>query len=518
MVQPALASEPPQQPQGFSPLHRFEFSRVFEDDVILCCKSVTSNAIGFDQIHPKFIRLLLPKISRYITHIFNTIITTSLFPNCWKHAKVIPVPKSSSEYRPISILPFLSKVLERLLHNQINTYLNDHQLLFNKQSGFRTGHSCVSSLISVSEDIRSNIDNGGITFLVLLDHSKAFDSVNHDILCKKIYNNFYFSSTASSLIRTYLSDRYQSVSVGEAVSTPMLVSKGVPQGSILGPLLFTLYINDLPNCLLHSDIHIYADDVQVYMNCKKDCAKLNEDLDRIYHWASSNGLYLNPTKSKGLIITQRNQNIVVDIPITLGNQNISIVESAKNLGIIFNKSLQWNTHINSVSGIIFSMLRTLYPLQHITPLNIRVLLAKTYLMPRLLYGCEIFAYCDSTSKSRLNVAYNAILRYVYGIKRYDGISQHSKSLYGVELMDLLKIKALILLHKVIYTREPSYLFNRIQFARSNRGKQIIQLKHRTLISKWQFFTNTIRLWNSLPNPLQITANALQFKKMLFSHF
>ena len=114
----------------------------------------------------------------------------------------------------------------------------------------------------------------------------------------------------------------------------MPVSKGVPQGSILGPLLFTLYINDLPNCLLHSDIHIYADDVQVYMHCKKDliddcCAKLNEDLDRIHYCASSNGLYLNPTKSKGLIIAQRNQNIFVDIPITLGNQNISIVESAE---------------------------------------------------------------------------------------------------------------------------------------------------------------------------------------------
>ena len=133
----------------------------------------------------------------------------------------------------------------------------------------------------------------------------------------------------------------------------------------------------------------------------------------------------------------------------------------------------------------------------------------------MLYGCEIFAYCDSTSKSRLNVAYNAILRYVYGIKRYDGIPQHFKSLYGVELMDLLKIKTLILLHKVIYTREPSYLFNRIQFAKSNRGKQIIQLKHRTLIS--EFFTNTIRLWNSLPNPLQITGNALQFKKKCYFH-
>ena len=229
------------------------------------------------------------------------------------------------------------------------------------------------------------------------------------------------------------------------------------------------------------------------------------------------------------------------------------MESAKNLSIIFNKSLQWNTHINSVSGITFSVLRTLYllqhitpplnirgllaktylmpkllyqlnthinsvsgitfsihrklyPLQHITPLNIRVLLAQTYLMPKLLYGCEIFAYCDSTSKSRSTVAYNALLRYVYNIRRYDGISQHSKSLYNVELMDLLKIKALILLHKVIYTQESSYLFNHIQ------------LKHRTLISEWQFFTNTIRLWNSLPNPLQITGSALQFKKMLFSNF
>ena len=111
---------------------------------------MTSHAIGFDQIHPKFIRLLLPKISRYIIYLFNT---TSLFPNCWEHANIIPMPKSSNEYNPISIFPFLSKVLERLLHNQISTYLNYHQLHFSYQSGFRTGHNCVSSLISVAEDI-----------------------------------------------------------------------------------------------------------------------------------------------------------------------------------------------------------------------------------------------------------------------------------------------------------------------------------------------------------------------------
>ena len=147
-----------------------------------------------------------------------------------------------------------------------------------------------------------------------------------------------------------------------------------------------------------------------------------------------------------------------------------------------------------------------------------MLLGKTYLMPKLLYGCKIFAYCDSASKTRLTVACNAILRYVYGLRRWDGTYQYSKSLYGIELMDLLKIKALNFIHKIIYTQEPSYLFNRIQFAKSNRGKQIIQSRYRTLRSEWQFFTNTIRLWNSLPSPLQNTDNALQFKKTPFSNF
>lgn len=509
--------------QSTTPPHQFEFSCVTPADVLSCCLSVKSNAVGYDLLHPKFIKLLLPKLLCQITHIFNTILTTSHFPSCWKYAKIIPIPKSRSEYRPIAILPYLSKVFERILQQQMTSYLNDHCLLTENQSGFRPKHSCVTALLNVSDDIRFNIDNGDTTFLVLLDHSKAFDCVNHRILCSKLAVNFNFTATATSLLASYLSNRTQSVTVENTTSNPLFVPTGVPQGSILGPLLFSLYINDLPSQLSHCNIHIYADDVQIYISSKNDliyeCSvKLNEDLNKVSAWAASNGLYLNPKKSKCLVISKRNQHIPPDICITLGNQTIEFVESTKNLGIIFNKSLKWNTHVNAATGSTFAMLRTLYPTQHLTPIKIRELLAKTFIMPKLLYGCEIFASCDAGSKTRLNVAFNAILRYVYGIKRYDGTSLYSKSLYGVSFDDLLKIKSLIFLHKIIYTKEPNYLYNRLRFARSSRGRKLILTRHRSLISDWQFFINSVRLWNSLPPSTQLIGNAIQFKNKLFSSF
>lgn len=501
----------------------FEFSCVFPPDVLSCCLSVKSNAVGYDDMHPKFLKLLLPKLLLLITHIFNTIITTSSFPSCWKHAKIIPIPKTRTDFRPISILPYLSKVLERILHKQMSKFLADHRLLSEYQSGFRAKHSCVTALINVSEDIRLNLDVGNISFLVLLDHSKAFDCVNHNILCTKLARNFGFSSSATSLIASYLLDRSQSVTAGDLTSTPLAIRNGVPQGSILGPLLFCLYINDLPTQLLNCNIHIYADDVQVYLSCKKnlinECiSKLNDDLRRIHEWASLNKLHINPKKSKCLIVSKRRQKIPTDISIKLGNQKIEIVESTRNLGIIFDKELRWNTHINAATGNTFAMLRILYQTQHLTPVHIRTLLAKTFIMPKLLYGCEIFSSCDSVGTRKLTAAFNAVIRYVYGLKRYDGTSQYSKSLYGVNFGDLLKIKTLIFLHKIIYTKEPEYLYRRLRFASSQRGKALIYTLRRSLISDWHFIVSAEHHWNSLPFSTQLIGNALQFKNKLFSSF
>lgn len=501
----------------------FIFQCVSQREVFASCMAIKSNAVGLDKIHPRFLKSVLPVLLPFITYIFNTIITQSVFPMNWKHAKIVPIPKTNCEYRPIAILPYLSKVFEKLLHHQIYTYLRDNSLLNNMQSGFRPQHSCTTALIDVTEDIRKSIDNGHITFLVLLDHSKAFDMVDHNIMCIKLQNMFNFSRASTRLLSSYLSDRRQSVFLQNRFSRPLQVSKGVPQGSILGPLLFTMYINDLVEHLRFSKAHLYADDVQIYISTDRSnidhcIRKLNEDLKRIHSWATGNGLCINPNKSKCMVITPRTMKLDIVPQISLSNEQLEIVTSTKNLGIIFNNTLTWSDHINSASGKIYCMLRTLWKTQYFTPLKIRQLLAKSYLIPKLLYGCEIFSNCDANSFRKLNVAYNAVVRYVFGLTRYDRISSFGKTLFGISFSDLLKIRCLTFLHKIVYTQEPTYLFERLSFTRSCRSKGIIQFRSRTLVSEWQFFIPTIRLWNSLPTTITFLSNALQFKKELFKHF
>lgn len=501
----------------------FEFSCVSQFDVLTSFSLVKSNAIGFDNLHPKFVKILLPSLLPFITHFFNTIIMSSCFPRKWKHAKIIPLPKSKTEYRPIAILCFLSKVLEKILQVQISSYVHEKQLISEKQSGFRPKHSCVTALIDVSENIRREIDVGKVNFLVLLDHSKAFDTVNHDTLCMKIKHFFNFASTSTQLISSYLTDRTQSVCINNTTSNPLSLTRGVPQGSILGPLLFSIYANDLPQQLSYSRIHMYADDVQLYLSSPansidENVDKLNHDLNKIYFWATANGLCLNPQKSKCLLIHKKTMNPLVENEILINNQKIQIVKTAKNLGLVFNNNLTWSSHVDNLVIQSYVKLRMLWATQCFTPLRIRMLLAKAYLIPGLIYGCEIFSNCDSTSKNKLDILYNNIIRYVYGLRKYDHVSSFTKSLYGVTFENFLKIRVLIFLHKIIYTRKPQYLYNNIQFARSNRGKKIIIPKHRCLVSEWQFYINAVRLWNTIPHKQQLNSNAMHFKTFLFKFY
>lgn len=501
----------------------FEFSCVSQFDVLSSLISVKSNATGSDNINPKFFKILVPFLLPFVTHIFNYIIMTSIYPSKWKQAKVVPIPKSSQEYRPIAILCFLSKVFEKILNIQIREFLSQQGLLSNMQSGFRPNHSCVSALIEVTENLRRKLEENKINFLVLLDHSKAFDTVHHQILCKKLRYLFNFSTSSTQLIASYLTNRTQFVSVCSMSSPPLSLSRGVPQGSILGPLLFSMYINDLPQQLDYCKIHMYADDVQVYLSSPSNSTNesvnlLNADLNKIHLWAMANGLFLNPSKSKCLLIHKKSIKPVIENDVLINGQKIPFVISAKNLGIVFNNNLTWCSHIKSLVSQTYAKLRTLWATQNFTPPNIRLLLAKTYVIPGLLYGAELFASCDSASRHRLNVIFNNTVRYVFGLRRYSSTSPFSSRLYGVSFDSLIKIRVILFTHKVIYSGKPKYIFNNLQFARSNRGRKLILPIHYTLVSEWQYYVNAARLWNLLPPKLQLLSHETQFKKQLFSFF
>jgi len=500
----------------------FSFKNVFSDEVYMSIMSSTSNSTGLDNINPVFLKKVLHIVLPYITHIFNCILTTSVFPKSWKRVKITPIPKSDKEFRPIAILSILSKALEKIMSQQMSNFLIENNLLCAKQSGFRPKRSCITALVKVCEDLRKSVDINEVAFLLLLDFSKAFDNVSHKQLLKKLRYFFNFSSSAIKLIGSYLKDRLQTVCSGNEFSEFVKLHKGVPQGSVLGPLLFSLYVNDLPNIVQGCSLHMYADDVQLYTSCNTNSMRqcvfnINNDLWAVNNWAIENGLCLNPAKSKYIVISRKPVD-TCDIRLYINDVEIELVQKAKNLGITFNSKLSFDDHINVTVAKTYGMLRSLCATQQYTPQKVRLLLAKTYLLPKLMYGCEIFANLDHVSLRKMRVLCNNITRYVFNRKRYESVSRLSHQIYGPSLKCFLNSRSLILMHKIINTKEPAYLFDQLSFLRSERHNNIINIRYNYLISERHFFVHTIRLWNQLPHYLKNIHNANSFKNKLNLHF
>lgn len=501
----------------------FNFSRVSPEDVVESFLSIKSKAVGLDDLHPTFLNAILPVILPFVTHLINTILTKSLFPSQWKVSKVIPIPKNNDEFRPISILPFISKVAERLMHRQITTYLRNSDFLSPKQYGFRANHSSTSAIIDVVEQTRKALDENKVTFLVLLDYSKAFDTIDHSIMCSKLLRRFNFGTEAVQLLYSYLTGRRQAVAAGGCVSELLSLERGVPQGSILGPLLFSAYINDLPLILSHCETRMFADDVQLIKHCHlgliEDCVEsINTELKTIFEWSSNNGLLLNPNKTKCLVISKTLLDLSYFPVLELNGTPVEYVDKAKNLGVYFNRTLTWNDHINAVVGKSYGVLRNLSVSKKFIPLNTRKMLVKSLVVPILTYGCEVYCNSDAASTRKLNVVFNNAIRYIYGLGRYCHISNYSKNLFGVTFENYLKIKTLTSLFNIIQTQKPPYLFHQIRFSNSHRNEQLLIPRFSCLTSERQFFINGIRLWNALPREIRRTELLVVFKRSLFALF
>lgn len=266
----------------------------------------------------------------------------------------------------------------------MQAHLTSKHFLSPAQSGFRAKRSCKTALLLVVDDIRKAMDANSRTFLTLLDFSKAFDTVDHTILCDKLLYNFEFSPLAVKLMHSYLINREQCVAVGNQMSSFLGLAAGVPQGSILGPLLFSLYVNELPQLVKHCCVHMFADDVQLYLCCPLDrtsCAidYINEDLEIIQRWALKHNLSLNPAKSKVLCIYKQKSDTSSFPPIKLGQSSIEYVHTARNLGIVFNDTLSWTDHATVTIGKVYNGLRLLWLTQSSVPIKTKMLLVKTLL-------------------------------------------------------------------------------------------------------------------------------------------
>ena len=271
---PRLASEIPsdqnKKPEDYLTKHSasFQFKNISPSKVLKLLSSVKiAKATGLDKISNKILKLAAPVIYKSLTDLFNFSIASGEFPSDWKVAKVCPLFKSgekcdANNYRPISVLPSIARVFERILFEQIYRHLSNNKLLYSRQSGFRSLHSTVSALLDMTNDWCFNIDRGMVNGVLFLDLKKAFDTVDHKILLKKL--EFYgFEVITLHWFQSYLADRQQVCCVNGVVSSTKTISCGVPQGSILGPLLFLIYVNDMPKCLGYGTARLFADDTNL---------------------------------------------------------------------------------------------------------------------------------------------------------------------------------------------------------------------------------------------------------------
>lgn len=508
------------------PSNAFAFRGVDEEDILKAVYLIRSNAMGIDQISLKFIKIILPSISAHVKHLVNTVFSTSTFPEAWKVAVVKPIskvldPTDIKDFRPISLLPVLSKVFEMIARDQMVNFMSANQSLTIFQSAYKFNHSAPSAVLHVTEDMERSIERKEVTTLVLLDFSKAFDSISHVILCHKLKSQFAFSSFACDLIFSYLTNRSQCVDVGKERSCLRPLFSGVPQGSVLGPLLFSAYINDVTSVLKFCTPHLYADDLQIYLSGPLDqltrrTAEINSDLSSISGWAIENKLKLNPCKSQALTISSEAIDIVKP-HIELNGEVVPFFRKVRNLGIIMNERLDWDSHIESICGKVYGALRTLRTAKHYLPLFLRRKLVISLVIPHFLYGDIIFSNCSGAARYKLHLCFNACLRFIHSIRKFDHISHVADSIFGCSLWDYYNYRTLIFLRKVMVSHQPEYIFNDLVFASSNRTKNLIIPTHTTARMNGTFRVRSARLWNGLPHHVKSLDTLPTFKQACRNH-
>ena len=380
-----------------SPPNSLYFTPTDHEEVLKLCTTLKAGTSpGCDGIKPDAIKAVKHHIARPLVQIFNLSMSTGIVPCQFKLAKVVPIFKSGNpslcnNYRPISLLPVFSKIFERIIHKRLYNFINQLDLLHPSQFGFRHKFSSYMAVLEAYNTIASNLDIGNHTAGIFLDLSKAFDTISHDILLTKLHH-YGVRGGALEWFRNYLTDRKQYVTVNDCNSDTGTVQCGVPQGSVLGPLLFILFINDVTYASNKFSFFIYADDTNIVMsnrNLVQLITSLNTELSKISLWFKVNKLSLNIDKSSYVIFKNRHSNrLYNNIHISIDGNELSKVSYTKFLGVYLDECLTWQKHNSYVINIVSKYSGILFRLKRILPTTTLFSLYNTLVLPHLYY-CNI---------------------------------------------------------------------------------------------------------------------------------
>ena len=479
-------------------------------------------ATGPDQIPAKLLNECAQELAPLLTRFFNKTLEEGCLPDDWKRANVTAVFKkgdrhTAANYRPVSLTSICCKIQEHVITSSVMKHLSQHDILVDGQHGFRAKRSCETQLITLVHELAANLEAGAQTDLIILDFSKAFDKVPHERLLRKL-SHYGIRGRTLTWIREFLSNRQQEVMVDGAVSDPAPVVSGVPQGTVLGPILFLIFINDLPSELL-CPTRLFADDCIVYSKIrnKQDQVALQRDLDTLSQWERRWGMEFHPQKCSVLTCTRSVK--PRSYAYTLKGHTLEQEHSSKYLGVDLTSQLSWDIHINRITKKASSMLGFVRRNLKIANKNTKTNAYFTLVRPHLEYCCSVWSPHRKEQIKLIETIQRQSARYVCNVyERTESVSALLDQLNWDSLATRRTKIQLTFLYKIIHNHvdipPDPYLTPGHTRTRSNHKYKFRQISASKDYFKFSFFPRTIPIWNSLPAPVAEAPSLVQFKRGL----
>jgi hypothetical protein len=516
-------------------IHEFKFETIEKESVHKCLKSISNrrnlDILGFDS---KLLKICSNAISDTLCKLFNISIKSGVIPEDWKIGRITPVYKgdgdilTESNYRPISVIGHVAKIMELNVKNQFISYLTENKLITIDQSAYLKQHSTVTCLHRVIEDWREIISDKNLVGTCFLDISKCFDSIDHSILICKL-EKYGVKGIEKAWFTNYLTNRQQVVKCNNKMSQPLNVEIGVPQGSILGPILFLLFINDLTQHCNGAQCNLFADDALFYVYGKdlnEVNIKLQNCIKSVEDWYQSNKLTLNAKKSNVMLVHNSNRIINKSLNITVNTTKLDQVDHVKYLGVWLDEKLQWHHHINSICKKTNKKLAMLNRVSEFLPQSSLLSIYKSFIMPTFDYADTIWHPCNKFLSHKVQVLQNRAARIIF--KNFDYINTR-----GLDLVKQLNIqntygrreyRMCIMMFKCIHGKVPTYLSDYVVMAcdihkygtRQAESMNVHIPPFKTKFHQNSFFCQGGYLWNNLPSNLKENTSLDSFKKSYMS--
>ena len=501
----------------------FSFNQIDELQIETEVNELNKNkAPGVDGIPPKILKESIDILKVPLTQHFNSAVENKHFPDDLKFANITPLFKKDdstdkTNYRPISILPAISKIYERIMFKQMTDFIENK--ISQYLCGFRKGYNTQHALLRLVDKLNKNLDNNKKIGILMMDLSKAFDCISHDLLIAKL-NAYGFSSCSLKLIYSYLKERKQRVKINSDFSTWTEIINGVPQGSVLGPLLFNIFINDIFLFVTHSDVINFADDNTLSVansSLNEIISSLEYDIDNVHKWFSQNGMVLNEDKCQFMILESQKSIRNEEAQVNVCGKSVIETNKGKLLGITIDNHLSMKDHIKNICKQASNKLNALARIANYLDENKRKVLMNSFVISQFNYCPIIWMYCQRQSNNMINKIHERALRIAYTdytssfddlLKKNHSVTIHKKNIQALAL-EIFKTRNDLnpkFMKNIFTPRDHNY---------STRNECLTYPIPRTVTYGLESFGyRANEIWNSLPKHIQAANDVKTFKSLL----